>query len=98
MKITTAELSQAPQIGKAIIQSLDMSLYQLFVVIGDIEYAVVDSGRYMRSRSKRELQDWLQQLPVRKVVLRHSSSYDEMIGHPVNATGNLLEVPLGGAD
>lgn len=98
MKISKKELGRIAQIDKAIIHSLDMSLYQLYVVVGGVEHVVFDNGQYLRSHSKLELQRWLSQFSVRQVVLRHSSAYDEMVGHPVNTNGNVLEVPLGGAD
>ena len=37
-------------------------------------------------------------MEVGKMVLRHQSSYDEMIGLSEGLTDNTLEVPIGGEE
>ena len=96
MQIKIEELRKVHFIDKAIIHSLDMSLYYLSVVVGGHESQVVDGdGNVLSSRNKQALQDWLEDYSVRQVVLRHSSAYDEMIGQPLRDIDNQLEVPLG---
>lgn len=98
MKITPKELRKVGRIDKGVILSLDMSLYQVSVIIGGDEYRVVENGRYLRSHSIFELQHWLSEFSVAEVVLRHSSAYDEMVGQPTSLASNVLEVPLAGED
>ncbi|PHS00864.1 MAG: hypothetical protein COA68_04325 [Oceanobacter sp.] len=94
--VTLSELSKLSSIGKIIIHSLDMSLYQASAIINGSESVITDkSGRPLRERSSLALQTLFEHLPVTELVLRHESCYDEMINQPVRVGSNVIEVPLG---
>lgn len=80
---------------KLIYHSIDLSLYQVSVVVeGEEHYITDEKGKFLRSVNLIELQKLLKNLPAIKSVLRHTSAYDEMIGGPEKISSNLLEVPL----
>lgn len=96
MRITLKALKRIHFIDKALINSHDLSLYSLSVVVDDQEYLVEDEGgSLLTSHHKLELQSLLTPLSIKQVLLRHNSAYDEMIGQPSRQGGNTLEVPLG---
>jgi len=90
-----ATLAQQQPLATVVIQSLDPALFQLRVELDGREHTVYDdSGRRPLSwRSLAEVRAALQGLAIERLLLRHTSAYDEMIGHPPGS-GNLLEVPL----
>lgn len=94
--ILLAELSLLGVIDKAIIESLEQALYRLEIEAGGQVYYVNEAvGKPLSRRSIIELQSLLTAYTIRKMYLRHTSPYDEMIGHEVNSSGNELLVPLG---
>lgn len=95
MTIRYSSLKVLPRIDKACIHSLDMSLYQLSVVIDGAElYVTDDDDRMLRSLNLCQMQALLEDLPVRETVLRQESAYDEMVGQPVRECSNAMEIPL----
>ncbi|MBT1064554.1 hypothetical protein KJY73_13270 [Bowmanella sp. Y26] len=96
MTIKLTELTKTTHIEKVIIQSLDLSVFQLYVTINHQEHLVVDeSGRAIRATNILSLQKLFDGIKVGQMRLRHESAYDEMIGQPAKPGGNRLEVPLG---
>lgn len=95
MTIRYSSLKVLPRIDKACIHSLDMSLYQLSVVIEGAElYVTDDDDRMLRSLNLCQMQALLEDLPVRETVLRQESAYDEMVGQSVRECSNAMEIPL----
>ncbi|QYJ75306.1 MULTISPECIES: DUF6482 family protein [Shewanella] len=95
MTIRFSSLKVLPCIDKACIHSLDMSLYQLSVVIDGAELYVTDEeDRMLRSLNLCQMQALLEGLPVRQTVLRQESAYDEMVGQAVRHCDNAMEIPL----
>lgn len=98
MTISLKALQKQTEIEKVIIHSLDCALYQVSVIIdGEERYLIDDKGQFMRSHNKLSLQNLFESLPVRRMVLRQQSAYDEMVGQPSRGGDNALEVPLGNA-
>ena len=98
MRITLTELQHSPPVDKAIINSTERCLYYLSVEIGGEEYLVMDKqNRTLNARNKLDLQKVAEAVSARRIVLRHESAYDEMVGQPSGGQGNRLEVPLGGS-
>ncbi|GAA5317284.1 MAG: hypothetical protein AseanaTS_24890 [Candidatus Pelagadaptatus aseana] len=96
MQIAVETLRHWPKIDKVIIHSLDLCLYQASVAVEDIEMLVTDSrGKPLRKFNILEMQAVFRGLPIGEMVLRQQSAYDEMVGQPVRAESNTLEVPLG---
>ncbi|MBT1445129.1 hypothetical protein KJI95_11420 [Shewanella sp. JM162201] len=95
MTIRYSSLKSMPGIDKACIHSLDMSLYQLSVVIDGAElYVTDDDDRMLRSINLCQMQALLEDLPVRETVLRQESAYDEMVGQSERLCSNAMEIPL----
>lgn len=94
MKYFYSEL-EFHSIDKLIICSLELALYQAFVVIDGEEHAVWESGKkILRTRNLIEMREKFAPFNIGTTVLRHDSPYDEMVGQPVSS-GNRMEVPLG---
>lgn len=86
-------------IDVAIIQSLDLALYGVLILLGRQLYSLQDEeGRLLTKRNKVAAQSLLSAYTVKQQYLQHSSVYDEMIGNPVSEQGNTLLVPLGDND
>jgi hypothetical protein len=95
LSITLSKLQKYFAVEKLIYHSIDLSLYQVSVVVeGEEHYITDEKGKFLRSVNLIELQKLLKNLPAIKSVLRHTSAYDEMIGGPEKISSNLLEVPL----
>lgn len=98
MRITLIKLQHSPPVDKAIINSTERCLYYLSVEIGGEEYLVVNKQkRALSARNKLDLQQIAESISARRIVLRHESAYDEMVGQPSGGQGNRLEVSLGGS-
>lgn len=96
MTISLKTLQQQSEIEKVIIHSLDCALYQVSVLIkGQELYLTDEKGKFLRSHNKLSLQALFEGLPVRQMVLRQQSAYDEMVGQPLREADNFLEVPIG---
>lgn len=93
------ELKKIQCFDKVKLHSLESNLYQLSVVInGQEDYILTENGRFLTSHNKLELQSFFRGKQVSAMVLCHQSAYDEMVGQPLKAVGNTLEVPIGNAD
>lgn len=92
------ELKKISHVDKVKLHSLESNLYQLSVVIGEEEdYIKTDTGRFLTSHNKLDLQALFKGKTVGTMVLCHQSAYDEMVGQPIGVV-NTLEVPLGNTD
>lgn len=90
------ELSRFDVIDKVILDSLEQALYRVEVEVADQRYYLIESpGKSLTRRSIVEIQALLIPFKVTAMYLKHSSPYDEMIGHEVSAHSNQLLVPLG---
>lgn len=96
MSIAIKELTPGQYIEKVIILSLDLSLYQVSILVDGEEHTVVNSDRRpLRAHNKLELQSIFERFQVGEMVLRQRSCYDEMVGHSHSDCDNTLEVRLG---
>ncbi|ADZ90443.1 DUF6482 family protein [Marinomonas mediterranea] len=94
MKVS--DLRHIDVFDKVRIHSLESSLYQLSVIVdGSEDYVHKDSGGFLTSHNKLDLQSLFTEKMVGEMVLCHQSAYDEMVGQPMKEGGNMLEVPLG---
>ncbi len=97
MLLSVSELFNMGKIEKVIIHSINLSLYQLSIEMDGLEVYVTDNkGNFLRAFNIAGLQKKLRGLDYTKMVLRHSSPYDEMIGLPAKEFdhSNLLEVEI----
>ena len=95
MKISLDALSRLDRQVPAVIHSLEQALYQVTVTISGDSYLLTEnSGTILRRHSLQRVRELLRDMPLASVTLRHQSAYDEMIGQPVRAEDNTLEVPL----
>lgn len=96
MLVNLEELKELDWIDKVVIHSIDQSLYQASVVCGSKEYFVKGrDNKLLRSFKLAQLQEQFRGLMFGQMVLRHTSAYDEMIGHGAKERDqNALEVPL----
>ena len=99
MSITIKALKKRAPIDCVIIHSIDISLYQVSVIIDGQEHYVADNkGKLLRAFNKLELQVLFETIPHQRMVLRHQSAYDEMVGQPLRQSNNAMEVQLGNSD
>ena len=95
MKLFYKDLASSP-IEKLVINSLEQSLYQALVVIdGEEQLVWHDERKTLTTRSLSAMRELFEAFEVAEVVLRHESSYDEMIGLGSADGGTRMEVPLG---
>ena len=81
--------------AKAVVHSIEGSIYQLSVIVDGREVGVVDrDGKIFKRRCIQEVREALQGSRVEELVLRQHSAYDEMIGQSVRLEDNTLEVSL----
>ena len=89
-----SQLEQYFYIDKLIVLSIDLSLYQVAVLIDGEEFLICDdNGTLLRAHCIVDIQKLCRNLTVNQQVLRQNTAYDEMIGGPVKGD-DLLEVPL----
>jgi len=89
------ELKKYPSVEKLIYHSVDLSLYQVSVVLAGEEHYVSDErGKLLRSINLIEMQKTMRYVHAIHTVLRHTSAYDEMVGGAINSSGNTLEIPV----
>ena len=99
MTMTLAELKQITKVDKLMIESHGCDLYTACVLIGSEEHTILTKeGKPLSTRNKLDMQSLFAKLPVEKTVLRHRSTFDEMIGHDDLKCDNQLEVPLGNSE
>lgn len=97
MSISIVDVRKRKFVEKVILHCHDQSLYLVSVVIdGHEEYVTNKKGEFLKSFNKLDLQTQFTDLTIGEMVLRHKSTYDEMIGLPVSDADNTLEVKLGG--
>ncbi|MFY8274494.1 DUF6482 family protein [Pseudoalteromonas sp. SSDWG2] len=96
MGITLGQLIELQPLQKVIINSVDMALYQVSVVVNNVEYYVKDNkGNTLTAHSPLHIQKLFDHIAYQHMTLRHSSAYDEMCGQPVREADNTLEVSFG---
>ena len=99
MKISITDALNQDCLEKVILNSYEQSLYLVSVIIKDKEFFVTDEeGNFLKSFNKLELQKMFLGTRVQKVVVRHESYYDEMIGLSSQKDENTLEVLIGGEE
>ena len=97
MKITLDECLSLKSIEKVVINSYEQSLYLISVIVnGEERFVTDDRGNFLKSFNKLELQKLFSNSPVTKMVVRHKSAYNEMIGLHNQEEDNTLEVLIGG--
>lgn len=96
MKILLKNLSEHT-IEKLIFNSLEQALYQAIAVIDGEERVIWESDKkVLLTRGISSMRKRFENMNIAKVVLRHESPYDEMVGHQARASSNRMEVPLRG--
>ncbi len=96
MGIKFSQLKKHEPLQKVIVHSLDMALYQVSVMINNVEYYVTeDSGEFLRALSPLHVQKRFEKIAYAQMMLRQTSAYDEMCGQPDKTSSNMLEVPYG---
>ncbi|GAL30527.1 hypothetical protein JCM19239_3137 [Vibrio variabilis] len=99
MNTKLSTLEQFARFDKLVIHSLEMSLYQASVILdGEEHYVTHDNGSLLRTHNVVDMRRLCQNLTATETVLRQDSAYDEMVGSPIRAGENTLEVPLGRFD
>ena len=97
MKIKLSELRKRSFIEKVMLHCHDQSLFLVSVILDSEErYVTDDKDDFLKSFNKLSLQAKFKGLVIGKMVLRHQSPYDEMIGLSEEQTDNTLEVLIGG--
>jgi hypothetical protein len=96
MGMKFSELKKHEPLQKVVAHSLEMALYQVSVIINNVEHCVIeDDGELLKALSPLHIQKRFEKVAYAQMVLRHTSAYDEMCGQPAKAASNLLEVPFG---
>ncbi|WP_394185961.1 DUF6482 family protein [Pseudoalteromonas tetraodonis] len=96
MGIQFSELTKHQPLQKVVVHSLEMALYQVSVVINNVEYYVQESnGEFVKAPSPLHIQKRFEDIAYAQMMLRHTSAYDEMCGQPEKISSNMLEVPFG---
>tara|TARA_R110002110_G_scaffold205066_7_gene417270 strand:- start:426398 stop:426718 length:321 start_codon:yes stop_codon:yes gene_type:complete len=95
MSLTFKQFAALREPARVIVCSLEQALYQVLVVVAEREQLLKENdGRPFRRHNLNQIREALQGMPVAALLLRHQSAYDEMVGQPVRAQDNTLEVPL----
>ena len=95
MLIKLSQLYNLQPLEKVIITSIDISLYQVLLKVGEEEYPIVDDkGEFVRSFNILDLKKLFRPFSYGEMVLRQESAFDEMVGQPDKSSSNRLEVPL----
>ncbi len=96
MAILFSSLKRVTSIDKVVVHSIELALYQVSVVIDGIEVYVKETeDKFLRFNNPIEIQRAFSKIPYKKMVLRHTSAYDEMVGHDYEKGDNAMEVPFG---
>jgi len=94
-KLKLSQLSEKEPIGLLRVLSFDPDLYLVEVEINGICYSVVDEDdRPLSYRSQLAAKRPFRNRVVKKAVLRHQSTFDEMIGQQQREGSNQLEVSI----
>lgn len=95
MKLLLKDFKAGQQLEQVIIHSLEGSLYQAAVVVDGVERLLwVTETEPLRTRNLIAMKESLAHLSINKLLMRQESAYDEMVGQPVKAMANTLEIPL----
>ncbi|MCK9505410.1 MAG: DUF6482 family protein [Porticoccaceae bacterium] len=95
MKLLFNQLASYEPLAKVVVVSLDPSFYQLLAVVDGVEHLVWETEeKILSQRNLTAMREKLADLAIGEVVLRQESAYDEMVGQPVRAQSNALEVKL----
>jgi len=95
VKITLQQLQHSVGLARVVIHSLDFSIYLAYADFGGDPLLVTEAdGKPLRTHNITAMKQRLAAVPVPALFLRHQSAYDEMVGQPVRAGDNSLEVPL----
>lgn len=96
MNVKLSELRKSKFIEKIIFHCHDQSLYLVSVIQdGEEIYVTDEKGGFLKSFSQFSLQSKFNGMMIGDMVLRHQSSYDEMIGLSEEKIDNTLEVRIG---
>lgn len=96
MALLFKQLNSRLKIEKLIAQSLDLALYHAIVVIDGEEHLVKkDNDNFLKFHNPLDVQRAFAKIPYMKMVIRHSSAYDEMVGQPNKEGDNAMEVTFG---
>ena len=96
MGMKFSELKKHEPLQKVVAHSLEMALYQVSVIINNVEYYVTEeNGEFVKALSPLHIQKRFEKIAYAEMVLRHTSAYDEMCDQPEKTSSNLLEVPYG---
>ena len=99
MKISLKESLALETIEKVVLNSYEQSLSLVSIINDDEERFVTDEkGNFLKSFNKLELQKLFSNTRVKRMVVRHRSSYNEMIGLQEHKEENTLEVLVGGEE
>ena len=95
-RITLEEVqSQKGSVDVLRIRSYEMEIYLVEVEMGGSPLLVTDrDGNPLKFRSQLAAKKPFRGLNITRTVLRHQSTYDEMIGHDFDKVDNALEVKL----
>lgn len=97
MLLKLSQLANIGTIDKVIFNSIDVSLYQVSIELNDEEmYITNEKGAFLRAFNTLELQKIFRSFPYQKMVIRHCSAYDEMVGLPedTDSQRNMLEIEI----
>ena len=96
MGIQFSELKKHQPLQKVVVHSLEMALYQVSVVINNVEYYVQESnGEFVKALSPLHIQKRFEDIAYAQMMLRHTSAYDEMCGQPEKISSICSKCPLG---
>tara|TARA_S200002703_G_scaffold124984_1_gene111172 strand:+ start:137 stop:517 length:381 start_codon:yes stop_codon:yes gene_type:complete len=95
VKITLQQLQHSVGLTRVVIHSLDFSIYLAYADFGGDPLLVTEAdGKPLRTHNITAMKQHLAAVPASALYLRHQSAYDEMVGQPVRAGDNSLEIPL----
>lgn len=95
MKLHLRNLNAGQPLEKVIIHSLDGGLYQASACVDGAERLIWQTeSEPLRTRNLIAMKEALANVRIGQLILRQESAYDEMVGQPVKAVANTLEVPL----
>jgi hypothetical protein len=94
-RMTLTTLRELDEIDEVIVDSLEQALYRMTLIVAGYEHYLVKDGQPYCTRNIAELQKHLVGKKIGRMMLRHRSPYDEMIGLGNDRARNELLVPLG---
>lgn len=95
MKITLQQLQNSVGLTRVVVHSLDFSIYIAYALFGEDAFLVTEAdGQPLRTSNLTAMKQRLADVAAPGLYLRQQSAYDEMVGQPVRAGDNTLEIPL----